>query len=474
MATTSNFGWNTPDDTDLVKDGALAIRTLGNNIDTSLVDLKGGTTGQILSKNSNSDLDYTWINNDQGDITEVQAGTGISVASGTGPVPVITNTVATEFDAKGDLVVGTGADTFDKLTAGNDGETLLADSAATTGLRWQPQFLAGKNKIINGDFYWNQRNFTSVTANQGYGFDRWLLAAIGTTGTATYTPQTFTLGAAPVAGYEGRNFARVQTQSFANNNSFSALVQRIEDVRTFAGQTVTISFWAKAGSGTPNILAYLTQDFGSGGSPSAQVFAFGTLTAITTSWTRYSFTVSVPSISGKTLGTTANTSYLGFTFLFNAGTDYGTPFSTVGIQNGTFDLWGVQVEAGSVATPFSTATGTLQGELAVCQRYYWRMTGSDVYTRLGYGMATATTTAQFALPFPTTMRSAPTSVDYSTIALYDGISTFNAITAFTTFGGGSNYIGTEATVASGLTQYRPVFLVTNNNAAGYIGLNAEL
>lgn len=60
MPTTTNFGWTTPADTDLVKDGAAAIRTLGSNIDTSLVDLKGGTSGQYLKKNSNTDLDYIW------------------------------------------------------------------------------------------------------------------------------------------------------------------------------------------------------------------------------------------------------------------------------------------------------------------------------------------------------------------------------------------------------------------------------
>jgi len=136
MATTTNFGWETPDDTDLVKDGALAIRTLGSAIDTSLVDLKGGTTGQILSKASNTDLDYTWINNDQGDITEVQAGTGISVASGTGPIPIVTNTVATAFDAKGDLIGGTGADTFARLAVGTNNQVLTADSATATGLKW--------------------------------------------------------------------------------------------------------------------------------------------------------------------------------------------------------------------------------------------------------------------------------------------------------------------------------------------------
>ncbi len=60
MATTTNFGWSTPDNTGYVKDGALAIRTLGSAIDTSLVDLKGGTTGQVLKKNSNTDMDFVW------------------------------------------------------------------------------------------------------------------------------------------------------------------------------------------------------------------------------------------------------------------------------------------------------------------------------------------------------------------------------------------------------------------------------
>ena len=60
MANTTNFNWETPDDTDLVKDGAAAMRTLGNSIDSSFVDLKGGTTGQVLSKASNTDLDYSW------------------------------------------------------------------------------------------------------------------------------------------------------------------------------------------------------------------------------------------------------------------------------------------------------------------------------------------------------------------------------------------------------------------------------
>jgi hypothetical protein len=145
MPNTTNFNWPTPADTDLVKDGAAAIRNLGDGVDTSLVDLKGGTTGQILSKASNADMDFTFVTPNVGDLTEVQAGTGISVADGTGPIPVVTNTVATAFDAKGDLVVGTGADTFARLEVGTNGHTLVADSGAATGLAYS----AGIPVVLN-------------------------------------------------------------------------------------------------------------------------------------------------------------------------------------------------------------------------------------------------------------------------------------------------------------------------------------
>lgn len=146
---TTNFGWQMPQNTDLVKDLPADFEVFGQAVDTDLADLKGGTTGQVLSKTSNTDLDFTWTTPNVGDITEVQAGTGISVASGTGPIPVITNTVATEFDAKGDLIVGTGADTFDRLAVGTDGFTLVADSAETTGLKWQAPASGGGMTLLS-------------------------------------------------------------------------------------------------------------------------------------------------------------------------------------------------------------------------------------------------------------------------------------------------------------------------------------
>jgi len=111
--TTTNFGWDIPQSTDLVKDGATAIAALGQDIDTAFVDLKGGTTGQVLAKASNTDLDYSWVAQDDSN--------------------AIQNAIV---DAKGDLIAATANDTPARLAVGANATMLVANSAESTGLKW--------------------------------------------------------------------------------------------------------------------------------------------------------------------------------------------------------------------------------------------------------------------------------------------------------------------------------------------------
>jgi hypothetical protein len=168
MATvTPNFNWPVPTSTDLVKDGATAIEALGDSIDASLVDLKGGTTGQVLSKNSNTDMDFVWVTDAAGDITGVTAGTGIS-GGGTSGTVTVTNSMATAIDAKGDLVPGTGADTFARLAVGANGTVLTADSAEATGLKWAAAAGGGKVlQVIMGTHSTEATSSSSTYADTG-------------------------------------------------------------------------------------------------------------------------------------------------------------------------------------------------------------------------------------------------------------------------------------------------------------------
>ena len=288
---------------------------------------------------------------------------------------------ASNFNSQMVFSTSAGADAVERMRINGAGNVGIGTSSPSqpldvNGVAKATQFLQGtdyhspyqgfRNAIINGDFRINQRAFTSSTTSSLYGFDRWLVTHVG--GTCTQSAQTFTVGSPAATGYESANYLQFVTASQSAASDFAKVRQFVEDVRTFANSTVTVSFWAKATSGTPKVALELNQGFGTGGSPSAEVNVYGGQVTLSTSWARYSVTVAVPSISGKTIGTTANTSSLGIDFWTSSGSTYNARSGSLGIQNNTFHFWGVQVERGSVATPFEQRP--IQQELALCQRYY--------------------------------------------------------------------------------------------------------
>jgi hypothetical protein len=377
MATTPIYNWPTPDNTDLVKNGALAIRTLGDAVDT--------TMGTMVAK--------------------------------------------TIVDAKGDLIAGTAADTAARLPVGANGETLVADSSTSTGLRWQGDGSVGRNILINADFAINQRNFTSTSSNFVFMYDRTLSQITGD-GTVTFSAETFTANELTVPVYgQPTNYLRCVTTGQTSSASRASFLQRLENVGTFAGQTVTFSFYAKAASGTPSVALELRQEFGSGGSSTVD-YPLGKV-QISDSWQRYSLTTTLNNLSGKTIG--ANSTFAANIFL-SAGSDLATRASSLGIQTNTFDIWGWQVEVGSVATAFRTRTGTLQTELAACQRYYYSHAVGDS-KMIQNGTYYATTSLFIPVQLPVTMRTSPSLVATSGVNYYRSDSAgandnFNSLTMY--------------------------------------------
>jgi len=346
-----------------------------------MADLKGGTTGQVLSKASNTDMDFVWA----------------------------------------------------------------ADAGAPTSLGYS----AGKNQCINGAFNVWQRG-TSFGANV-YTADRWTTQ---TDKTLTVSQQTFTPGTAPVAGYEGTFFLR---KTYTASGNYGALQTKLEDVRLFAGQTITLSYWAKADatfSNTPSV----SQNFGSGGS--GGVGTNGTTHNITTTWTRYSSVINVPSISGKTIGTSS------FFML--------QPILIESTGARTIDIWGVQVEIGSTLTAFQTASGSVQGELALCQRYFYRMGGLINYEYFGIGTSVSAGTAIGYISPKVTLRGTPT-LTFTTASNYrvvEGTSSTTATSVNAEELSANNV--SYAFNASGFTIGRATRMISNNTTNGYIDISAEL
>ena len=319
---------------------------------------------------------------------------------------------------------------------------------------------AGKNAIINGAFDIWQRG-TSFTTSSAYWADRWYgKGASSHTVSRQATNDTTNL---PFIQY----CMRVQRNSGATSTVAIETGSNIETVNTipFVGKTITLSYYARKGadfSAASNVISvYLFTGTGTDQNAftgySGNATPIATTSTLTTTWQRFQHTI--------TLGTTVTEMMPYFAF---------TPTGTAG-TNDYFEITGVQLEVGSVATPFSRAGGTIQGELAACQRYYQRIVSGGAYATISLmGAAQSTSFAYVYFPLKTSLRVTPSSVDFSAVGLDDGVNAVVAASNVDSRSSSPDVVRLGVTVASGLTVYRPYGISSNNNAAGYVGVSAEL
>ena len=375
-------------------------------------------------------------------------------------------------DAKGDLIVATAADQVNRLAVGSNDQILVADSTATSGVAWKSYGgqLSASNPVINGAFdIWQRGTSTALAASTSatYISDRWQ-SATGANQASTFSRQaTNDTTNLPNIQY----CLRLQRNSGQTGTGGYALVSNQESVNSipFAGKTITFSFYARKGADfsptSGNIAARLITGTGTDQSLWSGFTGGSNLinqtTTLTTTWQRFSYTATM----------SASATQIGIEF------DW-TPTGTAG-TNDYWEITGVQIDVGSTALPFRRSENTIQGELAACQRYYWRITGSDGNNCV-IGNGVVETTGQFdtIVNHPTAMRVVPTSIDYSgtrVISIGTSVATVTTPTSVTLPSGNSST--TKSLVAwskaSSFTIGHTGWF-SLNGSSDYFGLSAEL
>ena len=477
---TSNFGWQMPTSTDLVTDLPADFETFGQAVDTSLADLKGGTTGQVLSKASNTDMDFTWVAQDDSN--------------------AIQNAIV---DAKGDLIAASAADTPARLAVGTNGQVLTADSTAATGLAWATpsttggQYAAGKNKFINGDMSIAQRGAAAVTVSAGarfFSIDR-TFGQLNGAGAFTVEQVVDAPAAANASQYSLKAVVTTADTSIAANDQY--WLGQIIEAQNFASfqfgtasaQTVTISFWVKSSiTGTFGI------DIRNSAADRSYVSTY-TISAANT-WEYKTVT-----IAGDTSGTWLKDTGVGarIEWVLSAGTDFQTGSANswtasndmttsaqtnfMGTLSNSFQITAIQIEQGSTATAFQTATGNLASELSACQRYYYRVTATQAYSDFANGYNPSSSEGAYVVPFPVQMRTTPTALEqtgtasnYNILHSSGGGAARSVCSSVPSYQVASQMAGRVYFIVSGgsLTAGQGSVAGSSNNTTAYLGWSAEL
>jgi hypothetical protein len=461
---TSNFGWQMPTPTDLVTDLPADFEVFGQAVDTSMADLKGGTTGQILSKATNTDMDFTWITNDVGDITAVTVTAPITGGGTSGSVGIAISGATTS--ASGAVQLSDSTSTTSSVLASTPTATKAAYDLATSAYApaFTNNFYAGKNRLINGNLQiWQRGTSFSSPLGTDYLADRWNCNG-GSGGTTTISQQTTGV---PI----GAQYCIRTAYGAASSYNNKAQILETSTTKSIIGNTVTFQVKLRKN-------ASFASGFNVRISKSATVDA-----GVAATWTIIQ-TTSVTNASLPT-GTTSADWYTATVTaaIPNDGTANSVKCSvdvvSAGASGEYWEMAQAQLEIGSTATPFQTASGSIGGELALCQRYYFRSGANSggttsTFSTYGQGFCASTTEAFIQVYYPSSMRVNPTALEYASIAVADSAGAFYNVVSVA-----FNQINTESVNLylyglTGLTANRPARLANNNNTAGYFAASAEL
>jgi len=323
-----------------------------------------------------------------------------------------------------------------------------ARQLADLGNAYDDGALSNRNIIINGAMKVAQRG-TSVSSQTGSGYktiDRFYTNASG----ATYSQsqQTVTVGGETGLPLQFSKFLRHQVTT---GDNWSQIYHKIEDVTSVPTGTVTLSFYAKGTSPNAGLSFIAWQNFGSGGSSEVTVTISPTVT-LTSTWQRFTVNITVPSVTGKTIGT-------GSHFYFGIGQGGSTSTNAW-----TLDITGVQLELGDTATPFEHKN--VGQELLACQRYYQQVDR-------GSGIAPFSTAAYISLPYITTMRAIPTFGTTGALAVNDArVNTIQSTAHVTAYNPNISGSFIQLNNFSGLVQNSACLM--RGHAGTFVTLDAEL
>lgn len=338
-------------------------------------------------------------------------------------------------------------------SGGTAGQVLAKTSGTDYATGWIDN-PGSRNAIINSAFDIWQRGTSLAGGAATYVSDRWMGYRGAYASGSTYSRQS--------AGLDGIRYCmRVQRDSgnSATNPLFLDNPLDTDSSVPFQGKTVTFSFYARAGanfSSSSSLIGFAVYG-GTGIDQKAvsgftnQVTMHNASFALTSSWQRFTTSFSVAS---NINGFTPELFYI--------------PTGTAGAAD-YFEVTGVQLEVGNVATPFKRNAPSIQAELAACQRYYVRYAWSNSNNEpIGMGQATGTTIGQITVSLPVELRTYAASVEYSSLVLTDRSSYSIPVTAVTLDGSGKKAVAVRMDVASGLTVYRPLVATIGGTGTGYL------